>query len=958
VRPNIITVEEFYKDKSRTEEHMTRLRESEVWPQFGRKGVKLTTHEVDFGVLGVLGSGMLAKFRNIPLNFECEPNTCMVKINTLLKQSEGRGASTAKGERKLAIPFNTDRDGTMLRAKNLKLSDGGYGISKTGADRHKVGSLFSTLVEWASPEHIMGYTMIDTSDVARRLAVGEDYKHMMFKGVLYLLQLSGGYTNRALGLKRNTAPQRVMRLTRDQMITASHALGDVVINLDVLGDAERGVADLLVRSYPSMIVGGKNIFSNVRLAAEKASFVTFQDSPYKIGSPVSAPDVFWRTLVNLACSLGCVNDLVYAYNVAIGSCEWLDALASVPCDTARHMDLPFPASRGVGTCYDGCSLRSVDDVEGLSNLCSSSAMLVCGEMIAKLGTNAILYQVDKYGTSNQSLFGKKPGTNKMAWSCMQEHGGFDHLKHNPFFVETRARMGKPAMIWGYEYMQRIVRNVTPTMVSKTGQPTTSFTNALFDVGVLSLVGASGNMDASALVGVPMDLSALTLSLIADPIHSHKVRAWCAVHCLSEERFGYNGLGAIGKTMVHQMTETTQKRINLCDGVYQLQHSELTGCAGLQAREGAEALEDTRINYIRTYLNWQASGPDAGVAERHVVEEQPEKEAEAAEIETTVDWRSKEAEAEAIMVEVPIVDLDDEARSKIAADVETPGGGKARRDGELHAALKGILHKHIGPNSFLEMVADDGGVVRPFDVPGDGLCGAHALHKSMELLDGRVDKQSVVARLKQVDQQDEWFADTSLARVAQENGYGLMVGEHTDDGVIRWHGYNMEGRPLSEALGVLHSGNHYYAVSPSKSGTTVFTAQNVLGVQAATDERAPLPRKKMGGNKLKTTTRKLESSQNTAVAMPPLHQETAYWQDAADVSHEQMAASDFRRKWGSWHDKHAVELGGTKGLVPRKETAKLRMISGMPIEAQFECADVDEIKRVYPVESEWLGLYDT
>jgi hypothetical protein len=803
-RANMIqtqNIEEVYQEKNASGKHMRLMEEAAIRHELGEKATRLTGDEFDVESFGVTGLSVLSRSKS-NLFFELDKKDRIeLSLDYLIKKSTGEGANTLKGKRRLTGRLFTNQKPTSMLPRNELSSDLKFGMSDSAMADYKSGSILPAIAEWANPTATHDLKEVNGHSIVSRTARGEDYRHMMIKGMLYLMQINSGYTCGSTDAKVAPGGTGIETMTRncDLLFRLLH-LGRLVINTDVLGDNELWVAQLCCEKYPQMIVkqdGKRSIYGNILMEKEDVSFIKFTEDKRRVRRQVMTPERWWKTLVRLACNLGALKDLLYAARYVLGLGTWFDLLARCPGSDQepRTFLLDMPRSRGFSSCLEGSTLRRIDYISKPSNLWAVSGALIADVIFGQEMHNTMLYIIDRFGASNPKIFGSKAANSSICQSLMIERGYELSGVDNKWRLELIERTRRESVPWSYRYLIGILREVS-TCIMRVNNGLYQARDLNFCSGTSPYLLVSGKLDSSVAVNQKVAINSRSWGMVRDAEVSWDLRNWMCVHGLLDQSWSLRGLGLVGNRGAARLTQRDMDSLLLASGVYELQFCEVNVSSQYVARSGSETLETNVIGLVRTYLGVELGGRKEWKKkiEPQLVPEEPKS------TKTTVQRPPPREEF------VPIVDLPEMVT--VGGGRPKPGGGLEKGLGELEHS-KGIEGYFRAQGSEVKMV--DYGE----DIEGNG--GVAAVVNGLQALGVQGTDPLIDYITSSAGNDKDWFDAALIAEALEQAKMGLILADDYN-GVVGAVGYGTAGLTPNAILGVYWHNGHYYTLDQAGDKT--------------------------------------------------------------------------------------------------------------------------------------------
>jgi hypothetical protein len=236
-----------------------------------------------------------------------------------------------------------------------------------------------------------------------------------------------------------------------------------------------------------------------------------------------------------------------------------------------------------------------------------------------------------------------------------------------------------------------------------------------------------------------------------------------------------------------------------EGKYHRSMSDITPRREVEDRSGVEWAERNRINFTRSYLGADGNQFAHRDAPPEVVVAPPEHESFLQPVVKPTPMKT-----EGTVAKPPAA-----RKTRIPTrmvEASTYGGGESKK---AIGALGKLYDKAKGLESYLELQVKPRNMMQ--DNPGDGYCAAHALATGMRSMGYESDESCITTLMQESSGDSNWFDTHTIATVAASLGFGIAMGVERD-GERRWHGYNTEGRPVNQIIGLIHKDNHFYTVT--------------------------------------------------------------------------------------------------------------------------------------------------
>lgn len=726
---------------------------------------------------------MLAKFK-------CGKPEMEVRYE--MKKEEGRGKGSLAGRRSIKLNWYGCKSQLMIDPKGSRGRQDQVGWCDKGIDYSKSGSIYSTITEWLPH---MGLSEVDPITMGGLLdsLSGEDCYTMMFiKGILTLRTLSVSYS--VEGSKISCIDKLPEYVSGDKRTKVGQVgVTSATIDIDVLTDKETLTAMLCSSEYPSVVselCGQKCVYSQISIPKCDVTFVGSEGR--KITKVIPTPERWWKQLVNLACKLGAVEDLITAFRITRGLGCWLDGIEKLGIKRFG-MDLDIPKTRGCRTILMDSNLSRVDRVEGATNMASSLGELVCDWGVGLEMRNILMHLSDEFGLGNKEMNRNVIGEEECSVgdSMLREGGFFDYGEDNTFYNEMMIRTNSIGRFLGNEDIKRLIQKIgRMSLVCGTpgGTEERSKLREFKNVGFSAYFGKMWNDNCTMAVGEEGKINSSTWGATSKSRSEvYKLRIWLDIYGLSEQCLVLCGYNAVQKNGIESISHGSMGKFEGANGVYSEVYREINWRSDYESRIGSETLEKDRLDFVKTYLGMEDEG-------EIIIE-------------------SEEAEVEYIGGKEPR----DEFRGSLKIDVEsseeldvTTKIKKVKKTppnmGERHIVGRRIREtlSHKGLSAFIRDVSATGADLKVKQVAGDGYCVAHALSEGMKELGMAVTSEEMIEYLQRETEDGNWFEVEKASLLMDKLGLGVAIYDTRNKNM---YGIGTAGREAEEIIGITYDGIH-------------------------------------------------------------------------------------------------------------------------------------------------------
>lgn len=402
---------------------------------------------------GVLGSGGISTTMHGVLNKIMGPPLYQVDAGDKIRFSINRDAKVSTftgdrfqraeqescidiGDRKWKVHWTTDspRADRMRNYRSDVLCDG-----------NKAGSYLNEITDLIG---VVAAGQIDkstTCGIMLKKMEGVDVRHLMIKGVLYQMLITHLYTIKNEPVLVGKVDDTTYTIKRDYLLTSLQNSQGLLVNREVLNLETHTVLRLCAEQYPSIVMEGHDTkYTNIRLAKDDLKVVSYyRENGLDISyGAVLHPERWWDALLALACVLGGLEDLVYAYNFVLG---WPDAYDIWHTEGRKfngEYHLGIPKSRSVETMFADSAIRKMDTVSMGTNKLSGSNMIVLNRLAGNAIAGALLNIVDDFGFCDVDTYGDKLSASELGNGVKVDHAIHNMNRNNLYSRVIMELLGK------------------------------------------------------------------------------------------------------------------------------------------------------------------------------------------------------------------------------------------------------------------------------------------------------------------------------------------------------------------------------------------------------------------------------------------------------------------------------------------------------------------------------------
>jgi hypothetical protein len=772
---------------------------------YDSKRTSISGDAFDVQCLGLVGSSILSSCQTALLHkLKTVSGGFDVKVRTLIKKLRGDGVGSIKSNATVSVKFYTVERRVTMQPRDDDLSQYLNGIVKLGIDGTKAGSIAEDVGRVVGRSAAYDMRFSNGHAICRRLAFGEDYRHMMIKGVLTHLTLNGLYTFGETNFRVADIMPTLFVAEPQMVLFNLHTLERVVVNADLLTDEEIWTLAVIAGQYPQIKpVSKESIYTNLKLKADGVSMMTYVGRRWNQPSSdaVTPPELFGRNLLGIAESLGCVDDLAWAYNYILGMPDFYEHVFELR-DFRKDrvgansitVDIDVPLSHGFRSVMERSAFKGVGEVVKATNLLSSSSILVVGGILGWECWNCILYQLDRYGLVLKQMYGNSLLRAGIGRSIITEYG-YGSVYGSSIKTEMMARLGKVDMPWDRLGLLETVVEAASLVGRRLLQGQFARIQYLFNVRVSPLFAFAGQGDVSSVVGKDLHIP-FNAWITKNPGANRYMVGWFIVHGLSVEQWTMIGLGGAAFKGTTAWSSTQIDLVSQALGDYASVNSQITLTNANEPRSGAELLLENATFFEKTYF---------GSEERNL-------------------WQElKEGRTAKVVKPVPIDDKGETTLNRprpMVTKSSLPEAAKlARAQGSITTSEIDKVKSRLGPAEalkgaagFIRHVAPNG-KIRMSNTPSDGLCAASALEYSLERLGVVLDRGTLRAQLNDLTDRANWFSAEEISNLAIQYGFGVMVGIRNTAGTIDMHPTNVANVDADNIVCIIHDEGHFWYYDP-------------------------------------------------------------------------------------------------------------------------------------------------
>jgi len=450
---NSNTIQDYMKSMADTANHERILINSEL-----KRGIEKTNNvdflKLEYSILSVVEREILGSLE-MEEQWQMKQQSLKMDLSVTTIADSGQGRQLNKTK---VVEVDFANHGLSCNLEPLKA----YAYDQ---DRERVGFAYDSVrmgraasVFHNSSAEITGGLSMNTTQT--RLGLKPEMRHVFSKLYLllqdYNLAETANFKNMEVdpGLSfpvnnRVTVEQRMMLINETNIVVDSHGFTR----------EELGVLTLGAAPYPSVWYAGDNVYNSIEMPADSLAICSTNVVDIDTRVTFGSPGALYRLICSLACKLGCVQDMMDAFQSMRGKAFLLHSLINPedPDGMCITNDIPLSISY---TCSTGevANIWDVMEVEG--GYFSWSKALLAEGILGHAYTNTASNLVEEIGGYGKMFGSATPSSSKTLNGFLRDHG-LNHGDHriNSLLLNWGAIAGRP-LSWGFhlrvkEYVVRL-----------------------------------------------------------------------------------------------------------------------------------------------------------------------------------------------------------------------------------------------------------------------------------------------------------------------------------------------------------------------------------------------------------------------------------------------------------------------------------------------------------------------
>lgn len=383
-----------------------------------------------------------------------------------------------------------------------------------------------------------------TAGLMIKKSVGNDIKHLMIKGVLYLQMITHLYMIRESGVRVGRFNRGTLQIPKDYITSGIHDGADLIVLRECLSVETNTVLRLCAAQYPVLSrVTGRSKYTNIHLEADNLKVVTYDPNNALNISPalVLHPERWWEALCSLATTLGALDDLCYAYNFVIGWPSYYDILSVENVRVSASYILPVSKSHGIETLLGDGPLRRIDVLTGNTNKLASCSMLILDYIVGSSSLGVILDNIDDAGFADRDTYGDNLARSEIAMGVKCDMGICTGSLKDRLIIEIQYRHSKVGVPIGAHY--GVVLDNWSRTIGRAYRTNSDWQPNRLNIVVASQFGPRTRgfkMGALASVGSTLSFCMGDANYTKQGQKSWEISAWCVIYGFHYRRWLFVG----------------------------------------------------------------------------------------------------------------------------------------------------------------------------------------------------------------------------------------------------------------------------------------------------------------------------------------------------------------------------------------------------------------------------------
>lgn len=193
-------------------------------------------------ILGNMKMGLLVKTPKPAMSLGLNINHLLVKEGT-----SGSGVNSKKTECPFEVASFSKAPLLCLAATADAMHGIREGFSDTALDGVKAGSRAEEIIRWAGSVHHLDLKDTTGTALMRRINKGEDLRHLLVKGVLYLMQVNSAFTTNNRRWKQKPTVIEVQKISRKEALPVMSGPAKLLVCVDSFTYKELSLLNLIDR---------------------------------------------------------------------------------------------------------------------------------------------------------------------------------------------------------------------------------------------------------------------------------------------------------------------------------------------------------------------------------------------------------------------------------------------------------------------------------------------------------------------------------------------------------------------------------------------------------------------------------------------------------------------------------------------------------------------------------------